>query len=239
MDKTLILTTLFLILTTVVVLAQDPFKNKDAVQLAARLVENQSVSEIPEGLIYAISDALEAVAQDASVAAHAVTYKYDIHPKTSANVSSLRIILDKQATWGQDLTETPIHQIFPNYNLTLEVAETTDAYIVLHASSAKPLNMKFIAKEISILDGVWMVELPSDKTTGTDIQLRKVQEGYILSYSYEVGDCLVDCNEKHYWEFGVKHNGEVTFLGEHGADLAMNSSHVEENFFTLLGELRP
>lgn len=219
--------------------AQDNSYSKDAVQLAARLVANQSVGDISEHLIYSIEDALMAVAQSTYVAASAVAYRYDIHTSPTENTTNLRIILGKEAAWSQNISENPIQKILPNYKFTLEVTETTDAYVVLNLSSEKAINMKFIANEISFLEHVWMVELPTASLNKDDIRLKEIEDGYLLTYVYHTGSCEGVCGETHYWTFEVKHNGRVKFLGEHGADLAVNSQDTEDSFFTLLDELRP
>lgn len=218
---------------------QDDSYNKDAIQLAARLVVSQSTGEISEHLIYSIEDALIAVAQSPYVAANAVAHRYDIHTSPTANISNARIILGKEAAWSQDISDNPIQKILPNYKFTLEVIESTDAYVVLNLSSKRAINMKFIANQISYLENVWMVELPTASLNKDDIRLKEIEGGYLLTYVYHTGNCDGTCGETHYWNFEVEHNGNVKFLGEHGVDLAVNSHDTEENFFTLLDELRP
>ncbi|MBL4649518.1 MAG: hypothetical protein JKY03_07280 [Aureispira sp.] len=219
--------------------AQGDSYSNDAVQLAARLVVNQATGEISEHLIYSIEDALIAVAQSPYVSANAVAHRYQIHTSPTVNVKNARIILGKEATWSQDISENPIQKILPNYKFTLEVIETTDTYVVLNFASEKTLNMKFIANEISYLNNVWMVELPTIILNKDDIQLKEIEGGYLLTYVYHTGSSEGDYGETHYWNFEVKHNGNVKFLGEHGADLAVNSQDTEKSFFTLLNEQRP
>lgn len=219
--------------------AQDDFYSKDAVQLAARLVANQSTGEISEHLIYSIEDALVAVAQSASVPANAVAHRYDIHTSPTANVKTARIILGKEAAWSENISENPIQKIFPNYEFTLEVTEATDSYVVLNFSSEKNINMKFVANEISYLENVWMVELPTKALNKDDIRLKEIDGGYVLTYVYHTGNCEGACGETHYWNFEVEHNGQVKFLGEHGVDLMVDSQDAEKSFFSLLNEQRP
>lgn len=219
--------------------AQDDSYNDDAIQLAARLVADQSTGEISEHLIYSIEDALIAVAQSPYVAANAVTHRYQIHASPSVNVKNARIILGKEAAWSKNIAENPIQKILPNYEFTLDVIETTDTYIVLNFASKKTLNMKFIANEISYLENVWMVELPTTSLSKDDIQLKEIEGGYIITYVYHTGSCEGACGETHYWSFEVEHNGNVKFLGEHGVDLAVNSQDTEKSFFSLLSEQRP
>lgn len=219
--------------------AQDNSYRNDAIQLAARLVANQSTGEISEHLIYSIEDALIAVAQSPYVAASTVAHRYDIHTSPVANITTARIILGKEATWSEHFSENPIQKILPNYKFTLALTESTDAYVVLNLSSEKALNMKFIANEISYLENVWMVELPTASLNKDDIRLKEIEGGYVITYVYHTGSCEGACGETHYWNFEVAQNGRVKFLGEHGADLALNSRDTEENFFTLLDKLRP
>lgn len=218
---------------------QDESYSKDAVQLAARLVADQSTGEISEHLIYSIEDALVAIAQSPYVAANAVAHRYNIHTSPTANVTNIRVILGKEADWSENIADNPIQKILPNYELSLEVVESTDAYVVFNISSNKAINMKFIANQVSYLEHVWMVELPSAALYKDDIRLKEIEGGYVVTYVFQTGNCEGACAERHYWDFEVEHNGTVTFLGEHGVDLAANSLDTEEDFFTQLEELRP
>ena len=237
MTRLFSITTLFVFIISVTQ-AQDSEYYQDAVQLAARLVADQPEGEISEHLIYSIEDALNAIAESPFAAANAVSNKYNIHTQASANTSNVRIIVGKDVAWATDFSQAPIQKLLPNYELTLSQVEETDSYFVLDVASTRALNMKFIANEISVIDDIWMVELPSEAKDGNDIKLRKVEEGFIITYSFKSGNCNTGCEETHYWEFGVKLNGDVEFIGEHGSDLA-DSSQDEEHFFTLLDDLRP
>ena len=239
MKRLLMLILSFFIFFSAKVQAQYDSYSKDAVQLAARLVMNQPTGEISEHLIYSIEDALVAVAQSPYVAANAVAHRYDVHTSPTANVKNARIILGKEATWSENMSENPIQKIFPNYEFTLELIETTDTYVVLNFSSEKTINMKFIANEISYLENVWMVELPTKALNKDDIRLKEIEGSYLLTYVYHTGSCEGACGETHYWNFQVEHNGNVKFLGEHGVDLAVNSQDTEKSFFSLLDEQRP
>lgn len=239
MKRLFMLILLFFIFFSFNTKAQNDSYSNDAVQLAARLVANQPTGEISEHLIYSIEDALIAVAQSPYVAANAVTHRYSIHTNPTVNVNNARIILSKEAAWSKNIAENPIQKILPNYEFTLEVTETTDTYVILNFTSQKTINMKFIANEISYLENVWMVELPTSSLHKDDIQLKEIEGGYILTYIYHTGSCEGACGETHYWNFEVEHNGTVKFLGEHGVDLALNSQDTEKSFFSLLNEQRP
>lgn len=229
------ITSLFVLMAFSVSSAQEKISYKsDAIQLAARLTVGEPTAEISEHLIYSIEDALTAISQSSFVAAQAVSYKYNIHAATTTNISNVRIIVGKETDWGKDYTETPIHKLLPTYELAIQKVEETDAYVVLDVSTHKPMNMKFIASELSVIEEIWMVELPTIPQLGNDIFLRPIAEGYIITYAYKTGGSNGDNIETHYWEFGVTPSGEVSFIGEHGADLSNATTATENNFYSLL-----
>jgi hypothetical protein len=237
MLKLFSVTLLFLIILMPLTEAQDSEYYQDAVQLSARLIVNETISEIPEHLIYSIEDALLAVSHSSFVSSNVVCHKYSIHTTKSTNTKNLKIIVGKEANWSTDLTKTPVHLIFPS--LKVKETEETDAYFVYEISSEKEINMKFIASELSVINDIWMVELPSVSKTGNDIKLQKDEEGgFIITYSLKTGNCELGCNERHYWKFKVSASGEVSFHGEHGTDLT-NSAKAEKDFFSLLDEQKP
>lgn len=217
--------------------AQQSEYYKDAVQLSARLVEKEFTYEISEHLIFSIEDALLAIEHSSFVAANVVCHKYNIHASKTTNTSNLRIIVGKEAQWSDDLTQTPIHKIFPF--LTVKQVEETDAYFVYDISSKDAINIKFIANELSVIDDIWMVEIPSIAKKGNDIHLSQNESGdFTITYSLKMGNCEVGCNDRHYWKFVVTQGGDVSFKGEHGADLS-NSAKEEKDFFSLLDEQKP
>lgn len=234
MLKLFSVTILLSMMQSYLIQAQDSEYYKDAVQLSARLVEKEFSYEIPEHLIYSIEDALTAVSHCSFLAANTVCHQYDIHSSPTTNTYNLRIIVGKDAAWSEDLSKTPIHKIFPF--LMVKQHEETDAYFVYDISSENPINMKFIANELSVIDDIWMVELPSVSKTGNDIKLNRDEAGFFtILYSLKMGSCEVGCNDRHYWKFKVSPGGDVEFLGEHGADLS-NSEKEEKDFFSLLDE---
>ncbi len=237
MLKLFSVTLLFLLIQVPFSKAQDSEYFQDAIQLSARLIVDESSSEIPEHLIYSIEDALIAISHSTFVASNVVCHKYSIHTTKSTNTKNLKIIVGKEANWSTDLTKTPVHSLFPS--LKVKETEETDAYFVYEISSDKAINMKFIASELSVINDIWMVELPSIAKPGNDIKLQKKEEGgFLITYSLLTGNCELGCNERHYWKFEVSAGGEVSFLGEHGTDLT-NPEKAEKDFFSLLDEQQP
>jgi hypothetical protein len=234
MLKLFSVTMLICITQVLFIQAQNSEYYKDAVQLSARLVEKNFSYEIPEHLIYSIEDALIAVSHSSFLAANVVCHKYDIHSSPTTNIHNLRLIVGKEAAWSNDLSNTPVHQIFSF--LTVKELEETDAYYVYDISSAKAINMKFIANELSVIDDIWMVEMPSLSKTSNNIKVAQNENGsFTIVYSLKMGSCELACNDRHYWKFEVSPGGNVQFVGEHGADLS-NPEKEEKDFFSLLDE---
>jgi len=229
---------LIILLSTSWVEGQKSIFYKDAVQLAARLVEDNPSGEIPSQMIQSIESALMAVAESPSPAANAVMHQYNIHPLPKANTHNAVIIVDKKADWLKDLSKTPIHQAVPNIKeLKLTQKEATDAYVIIDISCDRPVNMKFVANEISVVNDIWMVEVPTIKSDGSDVLIRKVGNDLLLTFAYKFKQCATGCEEAHYWEFNVSKNGTVEFLNEYGADLS--ALDQDDDFFTVIDELRP
>lgn len=212
---------------------ESPFY-KDAVQLAARIVEESSTEIIPQDLIHSVEDALAALAENNSSATNAVIYKYSIHALESTNTSNIRLVVDKGAKWVNDLTKTPIHQAFPNSKaFDIVEGESTADFTVLELTGKKPLNMKYLANEVSVVNDVWMVEIPVEKKDGNDIQIKKIPNGYLFTFAYKFKNCDIGCEEAHYWEFSVVNGEMVEFVSEYGSDLP---AIKKNSLFTIIDE---
>ncbi len=230
-------TCLLITISSVHCFAQKSYFYQDAVQLAARLVENDNTHEIPQDLIKKIEEALESISNSPSPAANAVMHQYNIRTLNTTNTANAMIIVDKSAEWIKDLSTTPIHDFLPqNANVALKQKEATDDYIMLEMTSELPINMKFIANEISVVNDIWMVEVPITREIGSDIDIRPAADGYLLTFSYRFTRCETGCEDAHYWEFGVDANGEVEFLNEYGSDLS--ALFPEDDIFTIINEIK-
>lgn len=211
--------------------------SEDALQLAARIVENNQSHVIPTKLIYKLDDALESISNSHSPAANAVVHQYDIHPMNLANTENVFVIIDKNSLWLENLNNTPIHNMVPEpEKLNLKVKEETNDYSMLELSYNDPINMKFVANEVSILDDVWMVEVPMQSLDASDIQVRQISDGFIFTYIYKFNGCETGCEEAHYWEFSVSNNGMVEFINEYGSDISQESK--SEKKVTVIDGLR-
>jgi enoyl reductase-like protein len=217
--------------------AQDSPYYRDAVQLAARLSVDNPSAEISQHLIYSIEDALIAVSLSPSISANVVSHKYSIHASSTTNSSYIRIIVSKDAKWIKDKHQNPIQTIFPAQKFDLKEIESTESYVKFEISTEQPSNMKFIANELSVIEDIWMVELPTVQKDRTDIKLTLEEDVFVITYSLKPENCDIGCDKRHFWEFNVKANGEVSFIGEHGADL-INPETDEKDFYLLLDQLQ-
>lgn len=206
--------------------AQQGIYYNDAVQLAARLSSEEAFPELSQHLIYTIEDALLSVAQSPYKAATAVAQHYAIHAATRSSTHRLHLVVDNAASWLYPLQyNNPVQLSLHRQDIALSVLERQEEYTILELKSEQALNMKFLANGLSILEEVWLVEIPSQSSIASDIQLQVTKEGYQLLYS-----CPTERQELHYWEFLVSPTGQVTFVGEYGAALALQLSAEEQRF---------
>lgn len=199
---------------------QEEYYN-DAVQLAARLSSEEQVSEIPKHLIYTIEDVLVLVA-DSPYQEAKLVQQYHIHAAARSSIQKLHLVIDNQAPWLDDLEgDNPITTYLHQQVIQLRILEQTEQYTLVELHSEQALNMRYLANELSILEYVWLVEIPSVQQVTKDIQLLAAEGGYRLIYSCSVS---LEEQELHYWEFFVSATQAVTFVGEYGAALTVQKS---------------
>ncbi len=227
---------LFFFLGTVTGFAQNTNLHKDAIQLAARLTAKTLTAEIPRHLISTIENALVVLAASPSPAANAVFYRYNIHPITAVNTYNMQIVVAKNTPWLDQLEQSPIQAILPNSEAaSLVKKEETADYILLELTYNKPVNMQLIANEISTLDEVWLVEIPTEKEEKQNVYISPLASGFLFTFVYKFKDCDSGCKKVHYWEFSVDTDGVVSLVNEYGADL---EELKEEDYFLKNGEMR-
>ncbi|MCP4439782.1 MAG: hypothetical protein GY810_12635 [Aureispira sp.] len=208
--------------------AQTVSYSNDAVQLAARVVNSSNVAaEIPEHLIHSIHDALMAVAEDNSQEAYLVAQTHNIHTFKRVNTSTVHLMVDANAGWLTKLLagkskigNVPFTNLLERYNLKVSVLDELEDIKMLEITSDQPMNMKFIANELSMIDDVFMTEVPLPSGDGSDIDIKKVEGGWMITYHLKYDNCESLCKYDHYWQFGVTDASQVSFLGEYGSDLS-------------------
>lgn len=207
--------------------AQTTLYYNDAVELAARVVNSSNIdAEIPKHLIHSIEDALVAVAEDHSQEAYLISQTHAIHTFKHINTSSVNIMVDANANWLDKLLagkskigNLPLSNLLERYKLKVQVLEELDGITMLEITSSQPMNMKFIANELSMVDDVFMTEVPLPTGDGSDIDIKKIEGGWMIAYHLKYKNCESLCKYDHYWHFGVTETGVVSFLGEYGSDL--------------------
>ncbi len=196
----------------------------DAIQLAARssALLNQS-PEITSKNIVELNLALEAIAQCSHPAANLVSQELQIHSFPYCNMHELRLYVDASADWVQKLLQdpksiekSPLRRFVALYELRLQTFEDLGGIVMLLLRSETPKNIKYIAGEISFADEIIMVEIPAPQGDGHDIEAKRITGGWIISYFYKYEDCISGCRKQCEWQFGVRSNQEVEFLGQYG-----------------------
>ncbi len=209
------------------------FYREDAVQLVARLVEQDNTTdELPSELIDSVEQMLWRVQFSGHPKAQVVGAKFQIHTRKTCNTHSFSFLVDGEVNWAKrlveqqnDLSRTPLQEIVAAY-------AGTGIRLVSHAGglfhfvfySTRPMNMGFFSRQISMLRDIDMVFLgntvqASSEAEPFDIRLRRIATGWILSFHYRESS---NADGDYYWQFGIPDKGAVRFLGEFGQAVPPN-----------------
>jgi hypothetical protein len=197
----------------------------DAEQLAARLLEkDETIEEIPLSLIDSLENILLLVAEFDHPKARVVSQKFDIHTRAICDVHNFHFVAETTTPWvnaflkNANATPSVFRDIFAAYSgLSISITDSGTDYCEFNFHSDNAMNMSFFAREISKLKGIDAVLLGGNDQSDTktsDIQIRRIMHGWVVSYYFRTGSSH---EEQYYWQFGVNDEGNVRFLGEYGA----------------------
>ena len=206
-------------LASITLYAQMP--SADALQLAARRVEHRQ-ADIPNDLALQIEAALEALRQSSDEKALEVQ-RHGIKAYPQVNTESLDIWLAENSALAEAYLADPqaytsLSPYLEPYGLTVKNVSNKAGSLVLHVEANYPVNMRFLADELSMNLEIDMVEVPMPKHRQTDITARMLNGGdWVLHYhlffdqsSFEEG--------YHVWEFNYSKENGLQFVAEYGAD---------------------
>ena len=80
-----------------------------------------------------------------------------------SNSDQFSILVENEVSWLNNLTNTPIHILMVQDAIELSIADNDEDYtrLILHFTNNH--NMDLLAKEISMINGVWLVEVSPNK----------------------------------------------------------------------------
>ena len=205
---------------------------KDATRLALRqLAKGQAFenldTEVPQDLVESIYNSLIAVHQSNLDAAKTVTRVHKLHTFPTPTVDHLVVIYKRDAPWatplrlGDDMTDNDkINQLSEKFNLKINRhSEWDEEHNSFNMHAEKALNIASLAKDISTVESVTLVDLMEPNGDGNDIEITPMKDGWKINYIIKFEGCISGCKKKHTWSFEVTNSGKVTFVSESGDEL--------------------
>jgi hypothetical protein len=196
-----------------------------AIQLVARMSEKEDGLELSSTFVNSLSNALEAMLTASNPKAQEAIHTYGVkeaQPLVSTNKLTVYLSRENLSTrYCEDLKNAAcsLFPILEQYSLKIEGMKSSESILELSLESDRPLNMNYLAHELSQHEDILMVEIPKNVLQGNDIQARRRPNGWILSYTLKTQSCGLACQQSHIWEFEVTDDGNINFITEYGDSL--------------------
>jgi hypothetical protein len=209
----------------------------DAVRLAVRHMEHAGMTEvrIPDGLTESLLNALGCIyAARALPARDTVMAIYPLHTFPDPQLYEIILFgIDASCEWVTRLTagqrpvgQTRVDSLMSAYDLSFESAHGIGGsiyFVVLRSSS--PLQIRELVKRFSAIPCMAGAEPNGVCCDGSDI--RAVADGDAWKFTFRLawGDCPAGCIASHYWDFRVRSDGVVEYLGSRGSNIPEGGPH--------------
>jgi uncharacterized protein YuzB (UPF0349 family) len=204
---------------------------KDATRLALRqLVDGNNFEvldpEVPKEMVESIYSSLIAIHTSGLPEANIVTAQHKLHTFPTPTVDRLVVIYKRDATWatplrlGDDVTDNDkINELSSKFKLTIDRhVEWDEEHFSFNMHSEESMNIAPLAKDLSTVESVTLVDMMEPNGDGNDIEIKKLANGWEINYIIKFDGCISGCKKRHTWSFEVI-NGKVNFKGESGDEL--------------------
>ena len=205
---------------------------KDATRLALRHLAgtkdfDQMDAEVPNKLVESIYNSLVAVHQSGLPEADVVTKVHKLHTFPVPTVDRMVVIYKRNAPWatplrlGDDVTDSEeINELSEKFNLKINRhVEWDEEHNSFNMRAEESLNMAPVAKDLSAIDNIALVDMMEPNGDGNDIEIKKLSNGWEINYIIKFDGCITGCKKKHSWTFEVTDDSNVKFKKEHGDEL--------------------
>lgn len=204
---------------------------KDATRLALRqLAAGRSLenldAEVPKDMVESIYSSLVAIHTSGLPEAKIVTKQHKLHTFPTPTVDRLVVIYKRDATWatplrlGDDVTDNPkINELSEKFKLKIDRhVEWDEEHFSFNMRAEESLNIAPLAKDLSTVESVTLVDMMEPNGDGNDIEIKKIPNGWEINYVIKFDGCISGCKKRHTWSFEVI-NGKASFKGESGDEL--------------------
>lgn len=204
---------------------------KDATRLALRQLATGNNfegldAEVPKEMVESIYSSLIAIHTSGLPEAKVVTSEHKLHTFPTPTVDRLVVIYKRDATWatplrlGDDVTDNDkINELSEKFKLKIDRhVEWDEEHFSFNMRAEESLNIAPLAKDLSTVESVTLVDMMEPNGDGNDIEIKKLTNGWEINYVVKFDGCISGCKKRHTWTFEVI-NGKVNFKGESGDEL--------------------
>lgn len=203
---------------------------RDAARLTLRLAAQQedlrfqriSIPRQPMMEIYEVLAAIYTADERART-----LERCNVHTFPNPSIERCVVIFERNASWAaplrEGITETnspEINELLDEYDLIIEKhVQWNDRHDAMTIRSTEPLNMAALANEFYNVEGVVEVDLGIPDVSGSDIELRRLPDGWEVKYILRFGSLFDDAGQSHIWVWKVSDSKQVQFVKEEGAPI--------------------
>ena len=202
----MITTTLLILSFSAITFAQSPVTPHNIEALAAQVTKDQQSYLVSKHVIQDVSEALEGV----TITDKFLSVSEELGEVVVANNKSMHTLYVHafQNKWTNH--DNPLHDMIGGeFEYTFSKVKTSEGMDVFKLESKEPFNVNFISRKISMLDDVFLVDIPSLKKLDTNIIVNKLEDGYTFTFVKNNGS-----NDLH-WKFYISDDGFVMFINKY------------------------
>lgn len=201
-----ITTTLLLFVFSITSIAQSPVTTHNVEALAAQVTKDHQSFTVSKHVIQDVSEALEGVI----ITDRFLSVSDELGEFVVSNQKSIHTLYVHafQNKWTNH--DNPLHDMIGGeFEYTFSKVKTSEGMDVFKLESKEPFNVNFISRKISMLDDVFLVDIPSLKKLDTNILVNKLEDGYTFTFVKNNGS-----NDLH-WKFYISDDGFVMFINKY------------------------
>ena len=150
--------------------------------------------------------------------------KCNVHTYPNPSIDHFVLIFKRNADWAEPLrsgiteTDSPIiNDLLDEFDLIIEKhVQWNDTQDAITIRSKGPLNMAALANEFYNIEGVEEIDLGVPKVGGNDIEIKRKENGWEVSYILRFGSYIDGKGKTHTWKYEAKDNGTINFISESG-----------------------
>lgn len=148
----------------------------------------------------------------------------NVHTFANPSTDQITVVYDKNVEWASQLRQGTgqagkVTELLERYDLIIEKhIQWNDAQEAIAIRSVEPLNMAALANEFYKIPGVASIDLNLPAEPGNDIQVRRGNGGWEISYIMRFGEIKGDI-KAHVWTYQVLDNGVIRLHSETGAPI--------------------